>query len=612
MTETAKDQDAGQAAANIAALSGEAEAGKPSRSLRPLLALKRYVLRYKGILFAAGLALLLSAVATLVLPLAVRRMIDIGFSGADPILIDEYFITLVGVGLVLAVSSAARFYYVNWLGERVVTDIRADVFSHLLRLSPQFYELTHSGEVLSRLTGDTTQVKSAMSTSVSLALRNIVMLLGALVMMFVTSLKLSMLVLVAIPIIVLPLVAFGRSVRALSREAQDRLGQASAYANESLGQVRVLQAFVHEDAARGRFDADVESAFDAALARNRSRAVLTAVAIFLVFASVVAILWYGAQDVMSGQMSGGQLGQFVLYAVLAAASLGQLSEVWGEVSQASGAAERLGELLEVEPVIVSPADPIPLPTPPKGEIAFDDVSFAYPLRREAPALHDIAFAIKPGERVAIVGPSGAGKTTIFSLLLRFYDVDRGAVRVDGVNVAQADLTELRSRFALVPQEPALFSDSVAENIAYGLKDVPQAEIEAVAKAAFAHDFIEALPEGYATTLGEGGLRLSAGQRQRIAIARALLRKAPILLLDEATSALDSESEILVQRAFDKVMEGRTTLVIAHRLSTVVQADRILVIEDGRLVEQGTHQSLISAGGTYARLAELQFATDAAE
>ncbi len=609
---TSNDQDAGQAAAAIAALSGEEEAEKPSRSLRPLLALKGYVLRYKGILFAAGVALVVSAVATLVLPLAVRRMIDIGFSGADPILIDEYFITLVGVGLVLAVSSAARFYYVNWLGERIVTDIRADVFSHLLRLSPQFYELTHSGEVLSRLTGDTTQVKSALSTSVSLALRNIAMLLGALVMMFVTSLKLSLLVLVAIPIIVLPLVAFGRSVRALSRTAQDRLGQASAYANESLGQVRVLQAFVHEDAARERFDKDVESAFDAALARNRSRAVLTALAIFLVFASVVAILWYGAQDVMSGQMSGGQLGQFVLYAVLAAASLGQLSEVWGEVSQASGAAERLGELLEVEPVIVSPADPVPMPNPPKGEIAFDDVSFAYPLRREAPALHDISFGIKPGERVAIVGPSGAGKTTIFSLLLRFYDVDRGAVRVDGVNVAQADLAELRSRFALVPQEPALFSDSVAENIAYGLENVPQGEIEAAAKAAFAHDFIAALPEGYDTTLGEGGLRLSAGQRQRIAIARALLRKAPILLLDEATSALDSESEILVQRAFDKVMEGRTTLVIAHRLSTVVQADRILVIEDGRLVEQGTHQSLISAGGVYARLAELQFATDAAE
>ncbi|QKP78721.1 ATP-binding cassette domain-containing protein [Methyloligella sp. GL2] len=589
-----------------------AEEAKPRRSLAPLLNLKSYVLRYKGMVAAAALALIVSAVATLVLPLAVRRMIDIGFSGAEPILIDEYFITLIGVGLVLALASAARFYYVNWLGERLVTDIRTDVFSHLLTLSPAFYEMTRSGEVLSRLTADTTQVKAAMSTAVSLALRNILMLVGALAMMFVTSWKLSLLVLVAIPIIVLPLVAYGRSVRALSRRAQDTLSQASAYASESLAQVRILQAFVNEPAARQRFDADVEGAFNAALSRNRSRAGLTALAMFLVFASVVAILWYGAQDVMSGAMSGGSLGQFVLYAVLAAASLGQLSEVWGEVSQASGAAERLGEILQVKPQIVSPKDPMPMPVPAKGEINFDEVTFAYPTRQETSALHRVSFHIEPGERVAIVGPSGAGKTTLFALLLRFYDPARGIVTVDGVPVNRAALDELRSHFALVPQEPALFADTVAENIAFGLAGVSRGDVEAAANAAFAHDFIMDLPEGYDTNLGEGGVRLSAGQRQRIAIARALLRKAPILLLDEATSALDSESEILVQRAFDKVMEGRTTLVIAHRLSTVTNADRIFVMDGGRLVEEGTHQSLLKKGGMYARLAELQFAPDAAE
>jgi ATP-binding cassette subfamily B protein len=418
-------------------------------------------------------------------------------------------------------------------------------------------------------------------------------------------------VLIAIPLIVLPLVAYGRAVRALSREAQDNLAQASAYASESLSQIRVLQAFTHEKGASSRFAAAVERAFDSAKERTKARAGLTLIAIFLVFASVVGILWFGAQDVLEGHMTGGRLSQFVLYAVFAATAMGGLSEVWGEVSQAAGAAERLNELLAMQSEIKSPARPVLLPEPPRGDIDFDTVSFAYPSRPETSALHGVSFHVAPGERVAIVGPSGAGKTTIFALLLRFYDPNEGSVSVDGVRVNEASLAELRSRFAIVPQETALFADTVAANIAYGVGEASRAEIEKAARAAFAHDFIAKLPQGYDTMLGEGGVTLSAGQRQRIAIARAVLRDAPILLLDEATSALDSESETLVQRALDGIMQGRTTLVIAHRLATVMSADRILVFDEGRLVEEGTHRSLVARGGIYARLAELQFATDAA-
>ncbi len=563
-------------------------------------------------LAAALIALVVSAAATLAVPLAVRRMIDLGFSGIDPDLIDKYFATLAAIGLILALASAARFYAVNWLGERVVADIRRDVFKHLTGLSPAFYEVSHSGEVMSRLTADTTQVKAAASTAISQSLRNILLLIGATVMMVVTSPKLSLAVLIAIPVIMLPLVAYGRSVRALSRQAQDTLAQASAYASESLTQVRVMQAFTHEDAAAARFGDAVDRSFEAANARTKARAGLTAIAIFLIFASVVGVLWYGAQDVLSGAMTGGRLSQFVLYAVLAATAVGGLSEVWGELAQCMGAAERLSELLEVQSEIKSPRHPKPLPVPPRGEIAFRDVSFSYPLRPETNALDRVSFHAAPGERVALVGPSGAGKTTIFALLLRFYDASRGTVEVDGVAVNEADLAGLRARFALVPQEPALFADTVAANIAYGATDATKSEIEAAAKTAYAHDFIKALPQGYDTMLGEGGVTLSAGQRQRIAIARAVLRDAPILLLDEATSALDSESETLVQKALDKIMEDRTTIVIAHRLATVMRADRILVLDHGRLVEEGTHQSLIGKGGVYKRLAELQFAPDAAE
>jgi ATP-binding cassette subfamily B protein len=580
-------------------------------ALRPLLALKPYLLRYKGMIAASLVALIVSAAATLAVPLAVRRMIDIGFSGIEPSLVDKYFATLLGVGLILALASAARFYCVNWLGERVVADIRADIFKHLTGLSPAFYETVHSGEVMSRLTADTTQIKAAASTTISQALRNVVILAGAVAMMIVTSPRLSLLVLIAIPMIVLPLFAYGRAVRSLSRQAQDSLAHASAYASESLSQVRVLQAFTHERAASARFASAVERAFGAAKARTKARAGLTALAIFLVFASVVGILWYGAQDVLAGTMTGGRLGQFVLYAVLAAAAMGELSEVWGEINQAAGAAERLGELLAVQSEIKSPSRPVPMPEPPRGEVAFRDVSFRYPSRPAISALNGISFRVRSGERVAIVGPSGAGKTTIFALLLRFYDPQRGTVAIDGVPLNEANLHELRSRFAIVPQESALFADTVAANIGYGIGEASRSEIEKAARAAFAHDFITALPQGYDTMLGEGGVTLSAGQRQRITIARAVLRDAPILLLDEATSALDSESETLVQRALDSIMQGRTTLVIAHRLATVTCADRILVLDEGQLVEEGTHQSLLGNGGIYARLAELQFATDAA-
>jgi ATP-binding cassette subfamily B protein len=583
----------------------EAPARQRELKLRPLAALLPYVARYRLRVVAAFAALLAASLATLAVPIAVGRMIDFGFSSENVGLIDSYFVLLILVAGVLAGASALRFYLVTTLGERIVADLRSDVFAHLTSLSASFFDQAKSGEMMSRLTADTTQIKSAVGASVSIALRNLVLFVGATLMMVVTSPRLSALVLAVIPVIVLPLVGFGRAVRRRSRAAQDTLADASAYAAELIGAVRVLQAFTYENSARVRFAAAVERAFAAARTSTLARAVLTAVAIFLVFASVVVVLWIGAQDVLAGRMSAGLLGQFVLYAVFAAGALGELSQVWGEISQAAGAAERLFEILGARPAIGRPAHPIALPRPARGEIAFTDVRFRYPAR-ETSVLDGVSFEVRPGERIAIVGPSGAGKSTIFHLLLRFYDPTSGAVTFDGVRLRDADPVDIRRHIALVPQDPVVFAASVADNIRFGRPEATDAEVEQAAELALASEFIRPLPQDFDTPIGERGVTLSGGQRQRIAIARAILRDAPLLLLDEATSSLDAESETLVQAALDRLMRERTTLVIAHRLATVLSCDRILVMDDGRIVEQGTHEQLVAAGGLYARLAKLQF------
>jgi ATP-binding cassette subfamily B protein len=580
------------------------------RQIEPLTALWPYIWRHPAMVALALVALVLSAAAMLTIPVAVRRMIDVGLAGHDGGFIDLYFITLIAIGLVLAVASAARMYAVNWLGERVVADLRAEVFRHLATLGPAFYERTHSGEVMSRLTADTTQIKAAAGSALSQALRNTIMLIGALTMMFVTSPTLAAVALAAIPAIVFPLLAYGRAVRRLSRTAQDRLADASAYAAENLAAVRTMHAFGQEAAVSRRFAAAVERAFEAARARLLARAGLTALAIALVVVGIVGVLWFGSRLVIDGSISGGRLGQFVLYAVFAAGAITELAEVWGELSQAAGAAERLMELLAARPEVVAPQHPKPLPVPPLGSLAFRDVRFAYPARPGVSALNGVTFDVRPGETVAIVGPSGAGKSTIFNLILRFYDCQAGSVLVDGRSVAEVDPAGLRSRIALVPQDVALFDDTIAENIRYGRPDAGDAEVERAARAAQADGFIRALADGYATRLGERGVTLSGGQRQRIALARAILRDAPILLLDEATSSLDAESELAVQEALQRLTASRTTLVIAHRLATVQRATRILVMDQGRIVEEGRHADLVRRGGLYSRLAELQFALEA--
>ena len=582
----------------------------PARAgrLRPLRLLTPYLRRYPWQVSAALLALLAAAITTLIVPIAIRRMIDFGFSQQSANLIDSYFAVMIAVAAVLAVASAARFFFVTKLGERIVADLREEVFGHLVSLSPAYFDVARSGELISRLTADTTQIKAAVGTALSVALRNLVLFGGAATMMVVTSARLSLFVLAAIPVIVLPLYGFGRAVRRRSRAAQDTLADASAYASELIGATRVLQAFTNEDLARSRFASAVEQAFAAARASIRARAILTAIAIFLVSASVVVVLWVGAQDVIAERITAGRLSQFVLYAVLAAAGLGQLSEMWGEVSQASGAAERLFEILAVRPIIVAPAQPTALAQPARGEVSFSDVHFAYPGRPENAVLDRVTFTVAPGEKVAIVGPSGAGKSTVFHLILRFYDPLSGRIRFDGVPLRKLDPHTLRRQIALVPQEAVVFAASARENIRFGRPDASDAEVERAADLALSREFIDRLPQGFDTPMGERGVTISGGQRQRLAIARAILRNAPLLLLDEATSSLDAESEMLVKAALEHLMQHRTTLVIAHRLATVLSCDRILVMEAGRIVEEGSHEQLVARSGLYARLAKLQFQT----
>jgi ATP-binding cassette, subfamily B, bacterial len=594
-------------------MSSAADVGsKRSRaSLGALKPLAPYALAHRGRIGLALIALTVASAATLVVPIAVRRMIDFGFSDSNAGLIRAYFLAMIGVVAVLALASGARYYLVMTLGERVVADLRADLFAHLTRLDPSFFDGEKTGDIASRLSADTTQLKATFGSSASLALRNLFLFVGAMAMMVVTSPKLSIFVLAAIPIIVLPLYAAGRSVRERSRRAQDRLADATAFATESLSAVRVMQSFLAERFTARRYRDAAFAAYEAARTMTQARAIVTAAAIFLAFGSVVVVLWLGAQEVVARQMTGGTLSQFVLFAVFGAGALGQLSEVWNEVSQAAGAAGRIGEIMAVKPRIVAPVRPMKLAKPVRGEFAFQNVRFAYPGREDDAVLRDVSFRVAPGETVAIVGPSGAGKSTLFQLALRFYDPASGAVTLDGVDISRLDPADLRAEIALVPQDAFIFGATVADNIAYGAPGATREAVVAAARQAAADSFVSDLPQGYDTQLGERGVTLSGGERQRIAIARAILKNAPVLLLDEATSALDAENETLVQGALETLMKGRSTLVIAHRLATIVNAHRILVIEAGSLVEEGTHASLMAANGLYARLARLQFESGAA-
>ena len=578
----------------------------PLVALAPLLP---FVKNYRGRIAAALVALMMASAATLVVPMAVRRVIDVGFAPAHADAINNTFLGLIAAVGVLALASAARYYFVMTIGEQVVADLRTAAFSHLAALDASFYDTAKTGELISRLTADTTQLKATFGASASVALRNFFLFVGAIGLMIYSSPHLSALTLLAIVLIVVPLVLSGRGVARRSRRAQDRLADATAFASENLGAVKTMQAYGEEQRTIARFSKAVGEAYEAARVALKARAILTGIAIFVAFSSVVAVLWFGAHNVLSGQMTGGMLSQFLLYAVLGASSLGQLSEVWNELTAAAGAGGRLAEILAVKPTILA-HPPVQNIAKPRGEIVFEDVSFAYPTRPQDQALRDLSFTVNRGESVALVGPSGAGKSTVLQLLMRFYDPASGVIRLDGINIAQMEPAQLRAAFALVPQDPVIFGTSIADNIRYGSPNASLAQVRDAAARAAAASFIEALPEGYETLLGERGITLSGGQRQRLALARAILKDASVLLLDEATSALDAENEQLVQQALEGVMAERTTLVIAHRLATVLRATRILVVDGGRIVEQGTHESLVRQDGLYARLARLQFDTAA--
>ncbi|MGN6516191.1 MAG: ABC transporter transmembrane domain-containing protein [Rhizomicrobium sp.] len=579
-----------------------------SRSLKPLQALVPFLKPFRLRIGAAVLALLVSSGATLVLPAALRSLIDRGFSAGQIAAISHYFLLFMLAAAVLGVATAIRFYFVTWLGERVIADLRKAVFDNVIGLSPVFFEVTRTGEVLSRLTADTTLIQTVIGSSVSVAARNFVMFVGGLILMFVTSLKLTALVTGAVVLVMIPLMLFGRWVRTLSRKSQDRIADTSAHAGETINAVQTVQAFTHENIERAQYGQAVEQSFDVAVLRTRARAAMTAVVIFAVFGSIAAVGWEGAQDVVRGAMTAGELVQFIFYAGIVAGGVGALSETYGDLQRAAGASERLSELLAVEPEVKAPANPVVLPTPANGAVRLDKVTFRYPARPEHKALNDFTLDIAPGEAVALVGPSGAGKSTVFQLLLRFFAPQQGAILFDGIDTADLDPIALRQNIALVAQDPVIFSGTIADNICYGRPEASDEDVRRAAEAAVASEFIDRLPERYQTRVGERGMTLSGGQRQRIAIARAILRDAPLLLLDEATSALDSENERLVQQGLANLMAGRTTIVIAHRLSTIQKLNRIVVMDQGRIVGEGSHAELVARGGLYKRLAELQFAS----